>query len=123
MTAGSAAFVLLLAGCGTDDSGHSTDSGRTTATSSAAPAADAAESGTVGNAKASMFVIAYTNAFPELAGGRADGEIAELFTTVCGAIAEGENRDATVAEIVERTGSAATTDEADAIYTLAQYMC
>jgi len=115
LAAGSAVLALLLAGCGTEDSG---DSAQNTAAATSAP-----QTGAVDNAKAGMFVVGYRNAFPALAQDRDDSEITELFTGICDGIDAGESQDAVVADIVERTGSAATTDEAQAIFVTAQYMC
>lgn len=112
--AGSAVFALSLTGCGTDDSGDSAQSATTT--TSPAPVA-------VDNAKAGMFVVSYRNAFPDLTQGREDRELAEMFSGICGGIAAGESQDAVVADIVARTDSAATTEQALAIYATARYMC
>ncbi len=109
---GSAVVALLLTGCGTDDSPQSAATTTTTA-----------PTGAVDNAKAGMFVVSYRNAFPDLTQGREDREIAELFSAICGGIAAGESQDAVVADIVTRTDSAATTDQALAIYATARYMC
>lgn len=70
-----------------------------------------------------MFVVSYRNAFPALTEGRADSELADMFGAICGGIDAGESQDTAVADIVARTDSAATTEEALAIYATARYMC
>ncbi|WP_280194978.1 hypothetical protein [Nocardia farcinica] len=113
-------FALLIAGCG-DNAGDAGAPG-----TSSSPAASAPAGSVPDTAKAGMFVVSYRSAFPKLAEGRSDAQIAELFTGTCSDITGGKSEDAVVDGIVERTGSggtAATTEEARAIYTTAKYMC
>ncbi|MEU2254380.1 hypothetical protein ABZ540_14555 [Nocardia xishanensis] len=112
-------FALLVAGCGSDDK----DSAAPAATSSAAQPNSAA---VPDSAKAGMFVVSYRSAFPKLADGRSDAQVAEIFTATCKDVKDGKAEDAVVHNIVDRTKSgqtAATKEEAQAIYTTAKYLC
>ncbi|MEV0031109.1 hypothetical protein [Nocardia sp. NPDC050793] len=116
-------FALLVAGCGSDDK----DSAAPAATSAAASPATQPNSAAVpDNAKAGMFVVSYRSAFPKLADGRSDAQVADIFTATCKDIKDGKAEDAVVQNIVDRTKSgqtAATKEEAQAIYTTAKYLC
>ncbi len=118
-----ALFALLVAGCSSDD--KATDA--TSATSAAAsPAAQPNGAAVPDSAKAGMFVVSYRSAFPKLADGRSDAQVADIFTGTCKDIKDGKAEDAVVQGIVERTKSGpatATKEEAQAIYTTAKYLC
>ncbi|WP_141812491.1 hypothetical protein [Nocardia bhagyanarayanae] len=113
-------FALLIAGCSSDDKDTAASS------TSASPAAQTSGAAVPDNAKAGMFVVSYRSAFPKLAEGRSDAQIAEIFTATCKDIKDGKAEDAIVQSTVDRTKSgqtAATKEEAQAIYTTAKYLC
>lgn len=118
-------FALLVAGCNGDD----TATGEAAATSAPAASTVADQPGGVevpDNIKAGTFVVSYRSAFPKLAEGRTDAEIADILTGTCADIEGGKSEDDTVNAIVDRTKSgdvAASKEEALAIFNIAKYIC
>ncbi|MFD4428685.1 hypothetical protein [Nocardia sp. NPDC058497] len=114
IAASATVFALLLAGCGDDSSSTAASS------SSAAPTAQ------VDSGKAGMFVVSYRNAFPKLAEGRDDAAVSGVLTQTCGDIKAGKAESDVVAGIVQSStngATAATTEEAQAIFQMAKLMC
>lgn len=114
IAASATVFALLLAGCSDDSSSTAGSS------SSAAPAAQ------VDSGKAGMFVVSYRNAFPKLAEGRDDAAVSGVLTQTCGDIKAGKPESDVVAAIVKNSkngATAATTEEAQAIFQMAKLMC
>lgn len=114
IAASATVFALLLAGCSDDSSSTAGSS------SSAAPTAQ------VDSGKAGMFVVSYRNAFPKLAEGRDDAAVSGVLTQTCGDIKAGKSESDVVAAIVKNSkngATAATTEEAQAIFQMAKLMC
>ncbi|MEV0250698.1 hypothetical protein AB0H76_29165 [Nocardia sp. NPDC050712] len=109
--------ALLLAGCGGEDTA-------TPATSSTAASASAAS--IIDSARAGTFVVSYKSAFPKLATGRSDAQIAEILTETCKDVKAAKSEDAIVANIIKlaKNGSAeASKEEAQSVYQMAKIMC
>ncbi|GGN92547.1 hypothetical protein GCM10011610_53750 [Nocardia rhizosphaerihabitans] len=73
-----------------------------------------------------MFVVSYRNAFPKLAEGRDDAAVSGVLTQTCGDIKAGKPESDVVAAIVKNSkngATAATTEEAQAIFQMAKLMC
>ncbi|MCP2298492.1 hypothetical protein SAMN04244553_3741 [Nocardia amikacinitolerans] len=114
-------FALLIAGCSSDDKDTATASSTSTS-----PATQPSGAAVPDSAKAGMFVVSYRSAFPKLAEGRSDAQIAEIFTATCKDIKDGKAEDAIVQSTVDRSKSgqtAASKEEAQAIFTTAKYLC
>ncbi|WP_278262632.1 hypothetical protein [Nocardia sp. AG03] len=114
LAASATVFALLLAGCGDDSA--ATEPASTTA----APTAQLDAS------KAGMFVVSYRNAFPKLAEGRDDAALSGLLSKTCADITAGKSKDDVVAGIEKNAkngATAATTEEAQAIYEMSKLMC
>nr|WP_228537701.1 hypothetical protein [Nocardia sp. XZ_19_231] len=105
-----------MAGCSDDSS----SAGSPTATTTAAPTFQVEAS------KAGMFVVSYRNAFPKLAQGRDDAAVAAVLNHSCSEIKAGKSEADTVATIIkaaENGDTAATTEEATAVYQMSKLMC
>ncbi|MFE3545712.1 hypothetical protein ACFXK0_22340 [Nocardia sp. NPDC059177] len=114
LAASATVVAVLLAGCGDDSA--AADSAAT----SAAPTVQ------VDASKAAMFVVSYRNAFPKLSEGRDDAALRGVLGQTCGDIAAGKSTDDVVAGIVRNAtngATAASTEEAQAIYEMATRMC
>ncbi|MFE9788029.1 hypothetical protein ACFYO7_21875 [Nocardia salmonicida] len=117
IAASATVFALLLAGC-SDDS--SSSAGSPTASTTAAPTFQVEAS------KAGMFVVSYRNAFPKLAQGRDDATVAAVLNHSCSEIKAGKSEADTVATIIKAAkngDTAATTEEATAVYQMSKLMC
>ncbi|MFD3745935.1 hypothetical protein [Nocardia sp. NPDC058633] len=107
-------LALLLAGCGDDSSSAEASAPATTPTFQ------------VEASKAGMFVVSYRNAFPKLAQGRDDAAVAAVLNHSCSDIKAGKSEADTIATVLaaaENGDTAATTEEATAIYQMAKLMC
>ncbi len=116
IAASATVFALLLAGCSDDSS----SAGSPTATTTAAPAFQIEAS------KAGMFVVSYRSAFPKLSEGRDDATIAAVLNHSCSDIKAGKSEADTVATIIKAAkngDTAATTEEATAVYQMSKLMC
>ncbi len=116
IAASATVFALLLAGCSDDSS----SAGAPTASTTAAPTFQVEAS------KAGMFVVSYRNAFPKLAQGRDDAAIAAVLNHSCSEIKAGKSEADTVATIIKAAkngDTAATTEEATAVYQMSKLMC
>ncbi|MEU8894433.1 hypothetical protein [Nocardia sp. NPDC048505] len=111
--------ALLLAGCGGEDKAD-------TPASSASSAAAASAASIVDSARAGTFVVSYKSAFPKLAAGRSDAQIAEILTETCKDVKAGKAEDAIVTNVVKlaKNGSVeASKEEAQSVYQMAKIMC
>ncbi|PKV76522.1 hypothetical protein ATK86_7452 [Nocardia fluminea] len=109
-------FALLLAGCGDD----SASAGSPAASTTPAPSFQVEAS------KAGMFVVSYRNAFPKLAQGRDDAAVAAVLNHSCSEIKAGKSEADTIATIMKAAkngDTAATTEEATAVYQMSTLMC
>ncbi|MBP2193888.1 hypothetical protein ACWDYH_34940 [Nocardia goodfellowii] len=111
--------ALLLAGCGGEDK-----AAEPAASASSAAGASAAQ--IIDSARAGTFVVSYKSAFPKLATGRTDAQIAEILTETCKDVKAAKSEDAIVGHIVElaKNGSVeASKEEAQSVYQMAKIMC
>lgn len=118
IAASATVFALLLAGCSDDSS----SAGASTASTSTM----AAPTFQVEASKAGMFVVSYRNAFPKLAQGRDDAAVAAVLNHSCSEIKAGKSEADTVATIIKAAkngDTAATTEEATAVYQMSKLMC
>ncbi|MFD4462840.1 hypothetical protein [Nocardia sp. NPDC058480] len=114
IAASASVFALLLAGCSDDSS------------SAGAPSTTPAPAFQVEASKAGMFVVSYRNAFPKLAQGRDDAAVAAVLNHSCSEIKAGKSEADTIATILaaaKNGDTAATTEEATAVYQMSKLMC
>lgn len=115
-----ATLALLLTGCGGDDSGSAAPA------SSSAAASPSADAQVVDNVKAGTFVVSFRSAFPALAEGRSDTELADILTATCGDVRADKPQAEVEAAVAERAGGGGaepSAQEAAAIYQMIKLMC
>ncbi|WP_194819280.1 hypothetical protein [Nocardia sp. XZ_19_385] len=111
--------ALLLAGCGGEDKAAAP-------AASASSAAAASAASIIDSARAGTFVVSYKSAFPKLAAGRTDAQIAGILTETCTNVKGGKSEDAIVTDIIKlaKNGTVeASKEEAQSVYQMAKIMC
>lgn len=92
----------------------------------AVSSAKSAAGSAVDTAKVSSFTIAFKAAVPQLADGRSDAAIEDIYTQTCAAIDDGKDEAQVVSDLEVRAGNNgtnATQEQAQRIYNIAKPLC